>query len=648
MKLRLLIVFCLAILVSQPLRAQYFSFEKIPGWVKIINPPEKPPVSKYDIMTGFYTTLEDYQANLEEDAYFSHEVRNVISYGGITNASQLAVSLDTSYQKLLIHHLFVWRKGNKIDRTKDLSFEIMNNEQNLHQGIYTGQVIVYDILNDIRKDDLIDFAYTTVGKNPIFNNEKYLLIPFVALNPIDLYSIRVVYPKEKEYQYSCVGCDSLVTSSEADGLSQVEIKYENLKAIKFEDNTPLWTMSYKYFTLSSLKSWQEVNNWAQDVFALKNEPVLDEVFSEIFNGKETTDEKLNKIIDYVQDDIRYQGIEAGIGSIKPHSPEVVVKQRFGDCKDKSLLLVSLLKKTGITEAYPALVNTAMQHELVKLGPSNEIFNHCIVTFGYNDTNYWVDPSIPMQGGDFKDLKIVNYGKALVIGLPADTLQTMPERKPDEPDDIVDEYTIDSFTKPAKLKITSRRYGFEADSRRALVEFLSPSKLLEMTMNDLKLQFPSISKASDLEVDDDTEKNIFSVIYNFDIDDFWQDGDKGTIEAAKGLWILRFEPQTLYHELNVSACDERETDFALNYPFKLSYKVIFHLPKALIIDDEYRLYDNEAFFFEEKLEQLSSNTIQIQYNYRTKSNYIKAADYKKICEQKNTIAKRFPLVIYFPK
>jgi len=648
MKFRLQIVVCLALLVSQPLRAQYFSFEKIPGWVKTINPPETPPVSKYDIMTGFYTTLVDYQTNLEEDAFFYHEVRNVVSYGGITNASQLAVALDTSYQKLLIHHLYIWRKGNKIDRTKDLSFEIMNNEQNLHQGIYTGQVIVYDILNDIRKDDLIDFAYTTLGKNPIFNREKHLFLPLVALNPIDLYSIRVVYPKEKEYKYSCVGCDSLVSSTEADGLRQIEIKYSNLKASKFEDNTPAWTMSYNYFTLSSLTSWQEVNKWAQDVFSLKNEPVLDEVFSEIFTGKETTDEKINKIIDYVQDDIRYQGIEAGIGSIKPHSPELVVKQRFGDCKDKSLLLVSLLKKTGVTEAYPALVNTVMQHELEKLGPSNEVFNHCIVTFSYNGHNYWVDPSIPMQGGDFKDLKINNYGKALIIGLPADTLQSMPLPKLDLPDDIVDEFTIPSFTQPAKLKITSRRYGYEADNRRALIEYFSPGKLLEVTMDDLKLQFPNIRKASELEVYDDIEKNIFSVTYNFDIDDFWQDGDKETNEAAKGLWILRFEPQMLYSEINVSACEERETDFALNYPSNLSYKVIFHLPKALLIDDAYKLYENEAFFFEEKLEQISSNTIQIQYNYRTKSNHIKAGDYKKICEQKNTIAKRLPLIICFPK
>ena len=648
MKYRIQLFIVLALLISLTIQAQNYSFEKIPKWVKIVEIPENLPISKYEIMAGFYTTLMDYQVNLEENATFNHEVRKVVSYSGITNASQLSISLDSSYQKLKIHHLYIWRKGNKTDRTKDLSFEIMNNESNLQQGIYTGQIIVYDILNDIRKDDLIDFAYTIVGKNPIFDNEKYLFIPLETINPIDLLSVRVLYPKEKDYTYKCAGCDSLISSTEVEGFKQIEIHHENVKAINPEDNIPSWTIPYKYFELSSFKSWKDVNIWAQKVFALKKAPDLDDVFNEIFTGKETTEEKINKIINYVQDEIRYMGIESGIGSIKPLSPELVVKQRFGDCKDKSLLLVTLLKKIGVDEAYPALVNVRMQHELEKLGPGNEIFDHCIVTFKYNAATYWVDPSIPLQGGDFKDLYIVNYGKALIIGMPADTLQWMSPEKTESLADIVDEYTINSFTEPAKLKVTSKRNGFEADARRAIVEYFGSNKLLELTLNDLKLQFPIADKTSELEVSDDIEKNNFSIIYNFAVDGFWQDGDKGTNEAAKGYWIFRYEPQMLYQDINVSACKDRKFDYAQPFPINLNYRVIFHLPKAMLIDDDYKSYDNEAFYYEEKIEQLSSNSFQIDYKYRTKSKYIKAGDYQKICEQKNTIAKRFPMAIYFLK
>jgi hypothetical protein len=648
MKHKTQLLILLLLLFVQKNFAQYYSFEKIPKWVKTIAIPESSSFSKYDIVTGYYSKLIDYQVNLEENSVFNREVINVVSYSGISNASQLSVSLDTSYQKLKIHYLYIWRKGEKIDRTSELSFKMMNSEHKLQQGIYTGLLSAYDILNDIRKDDLIDFAYTLVGKNPIFNNEKSVIIPLESMNPIDYFSFHVLYKKEKDYNYKCVDCDSLISSSEINDFHQIEIQSRDIKGMKPEDNMPSWIMPYKYFILSSFKSWKDVNSWAQSVFALNSNPDLDNVFKEIFSGKETTDEKINKIINYVQDEIRYMGNESGLGSIKPHSPELVVKQRYGDCKDKSLLLVTLLKKIGIKEVYPALVNTQLQKEVDKLGPSNEIFNHCIVTFRYNDSIYWVDPSIPMQGGDFKDISVIDFGKTLIIGIPADTLQLMSPKKIESRTDVVDEYTIKSFSEPAKLKMTSTRIGFDADNRRLVVEYFGTKKLLEIVEKVLKSQFPVVNQTADMEVTDDIEKNKLTLSYNYTINGFWQDGDKTNNEATKGLWVFRYDPVMLYEDFKESVCNERKYDAILNYPVNLNYRVIFHLPKDFIISDNYYLCDNEAFYYDEKTEQLSSSSFQIDYKYRTKCNTIKAKDYKKICEQRNKIAKRLPMAIYFAK
>lgn len=260
------IAIILGFIFLQHASAQYYSFEKTPEWVKPIDIPENSLISKYDILSGYYLTLGDYQVNLQENAIYNHEVINVVSYSGITNASQISVSLDTSYQKLKIHHLFIWRKGKKIDQTSSLSFEMMNEETKLQQGIYSGLLSVYDILTDIRKDDLIDFSYTLFGKNPIFNNEKYLFAPIEAMNPVDLFSLRVLYKKEKDYAYKCVGCDSLVSVSDVNNYKQIEIQNRNVKAVELEDNIPTWIVPYKYFMISSFKSWADVNKWAQNVF----------------------------------------------------------------------------------------------------------------------------------------------------------------------------------------------------------------------------------------------------------------------------------------------------------------------------------------------------------------------------------------------
>ncbi|MFN9581732.1 MAG: DUF3857 domain-containing protein, partial [Bacteroidota bacterium] len=170
--------------------AQKYKVEKLPDWVKTVDIPTQSIFTKYDVSLGYYLKLSDYQTNLDKSATYIRNVVNVISYSGTTKASQLNVTYDTSYQQLKIHQLVIWRNGEKLDRTTDLNFKILNNEYNLHKGIYMGLITAYCNLDDIRKDDLIDFSYTLIGENPIFNDEKYLFLPLEATNPVDKYTIR--------------------------------------------------------------------------------------------------------------------------------------------------------------------------------------------------------------------------------------------------------------------------------------------------------------------------------------------------------------------------------------------------------------------------------------------------------------------------
>ncbi len=631
-----------------PVSGQIFKTGEPPAWVKTVDIPAKQSKSKYDVLTGTYLTLLDIQSNLGENTTFSRQVLNIVSYSGITTASQITVVLDTSYQQLTINHLYIWRKGTKIDRTQSISLEVLKNESNLEQGIYTGLITAHDILDDIRKDDMIDFAYTLSGSNPILDNEKYLYLPFVSINPVDLYSVKLLYPLTADYTYKCVGCDSLIKVSESGQNRCIDILINNLEATLPEENTPDWYMPDRYFLLSSFKSWSAVNQWAMRVFALQAEPDLDNVFKEIFTGTETTEQKINKVINYVQDDIRYMGVETGIGSMKPFPPEQVVKRRFGDCKDKSLLLVWLLKKIGVSQAYPALVNTGVQHQLTSYLPGNEVFTHCIVTFNYDNAQYWVDPTTPLQGGDFRNLYTYDFGRVLVIGLASDSLQLMAVKNMEPQVLVMDEYTMKSFTEPASLKITSTRSGYEADSRRAFFEFINSDVISDQITKDIKLIFPVAYKTDNPQISDDPEKNTFTVEYNYEVDGFWKDCDQGSDPETKGLWIFRFEPVMLYNDINVSGCVERKSDFMLDYPLNLDYQVIFHFPSDILIIDDYKKFDNPAFLYEEKTEQLSRNTVKLQYLLKTKKKAIPASEFVEMCRQKNEIADKFVVAFYFNK
>jgi hypothetical protein len=432
-----------------------------------------------------------------------------------------------------------------------------------------------------------------------------------------------------------------------DGFKEILLEQYSTPALQLDVDIPSWIIPYDYFILSSIHSWVEVYDWAEGVFALESEPDLNQVFEEVFTGNENMELKINKLIDYVQDHIRYMGIESGIGSIKPFPPEQVIEQRFGDCKDKSLLLVSLLKQIGISEAYPALVSTVFMHETEMLLPGVEIFNHCIVYFVHNDTSYWVDPTYIQQGGSFKDNNTYDYGKALIIGLSADSLHTMDNISENYFFTAIEEYQMESFSEPAQLTITSIRKAREADNRRALLEYYTVSDLGKISIESLNRQYPVVIKTSDIKIDDDIDSNIFITTYYYEVDGFWVDGDKKS-ENLNGLWFWQYEPVDIYDYLNIFSCNPREYPMGLDYPMSMEFVVIFHMPDKILIADSERDYENEAFYLNEKIEQLDIKTIRISYYLKILDREISPAEYNEVCQQCKEIKKQLPIVFYFTK
>ncbi|HEY0786150.1 MAG TPA: DUF3857 domain-containing transglutaminase family protein [Acidobacteriaceae bacterium] len=72
------------------------------------------------------------------------------------------------------------------------------------------------------------------------------------------------------------------------------------------------------------------------------------------NAELTT--RLESVAAFMQQQIRYVGIEIGIGGWRPHAAEDIYKNRYGDCKDKATLLISMLDALGVRATW-VLVDT---------------------------------------------------------------------------------------------------------------------------------------------------------------------------------------------------------------------------------------------------------------------------------------------------
>jgi hypothetical protein len=95
--------------------------------------------------------------------------------------------------------------------------------------------------------------------------------------------------------------------------------------------------------------WTAIGNWYTTLASPSAQatPDLADRAKELVAGQSDFTAKIQSIAGYMQRNIRYVGIEIGIGGYQPHSADDVYRNRYGDCKDKATLLRAMLESVGI-------------------------------------------------------------------------------------------------------------------------------------------------------------------------------------------------------------------------------------------------------------------------------------------------------------
>lgn len=138
---------------------------------------------------------------------------------------------------------------------------------------------------------------------------------------------------------------------------------------------------------------------------------LRRIAAEATQDLDTPRDKAQALYTWVHRNIRYVAVYLGAGGWVPHDVDTVLKNRYGDCKDQTLLLMALLKAVDI-DATPALLNTFSEYMLAEL-PVGNSFNHVIAYLPA--LNLFVDPTA--GGIPFGTLPWVDADKPVVVALP---------------------------------------------------------------------------------------------------------------------------------------------------------------------------------------------------------------------------------------
>jgi tetratricopeptide (TPR) repeat protein len=148
---------------------------------------------------------------------------------------------------------------------------------------------------------------------------------------------------------------------------------------------------------SSFKTWADFRSWytgAIQGFSVPDDEVR-RLAASLTRGKTTREAKLEALFNFVADDIRYVNFTSGEYWL-PNRPQQLLARREGDCDDKAILLITLLRAVGI-EAEEVMVQTRERGEASVIQAKNAViplFDHGIAFLPGPGGGQYLDATSP--------------------------------------------------------------------------------------------------------------------------------------------------------------------------------------------------------------------------------------------------------------
>jgi tetratricopeptide (TPR) repeat protein len=127
--------------------------------------------------------------------------------------------------------------------------------------------------------------------------------------------------------------------------------------------------------LTSFQSWDEFARWFGALAPAIPDATVNAKVATLTAGLSDQEAKLATIYRYVATEIRYVSLSFGLGRYAAHPPGEVLAHQYGDCKDKAVLLQSMLSAAGL-RSVPVLVNAG--RSIADDLPSPLEFDHMMV------------------------------------------------------------------------------------------------------------------------------------------------------------------------------------------------------------------------------------------------------------------------------
>ena len=168
-------------------------------------------------------------------------------------------------------------------------------------------------------------------------------------------------------------------SDAANGTNHYRWTVRNVPRMYDEPSMPERYTVVQRLLVSTIPDWQTVSRWycnLSEPHLRKTTPGMSNEVATLVAGAATPAAAMEAVFHYVSQKIRYMGIttETTAPGYEPHDVDITFNNKYGVCRDKAALLVTMLRLAGL-KAYPVLIMVGPKKDAEVPQP---YFNHAIV------------------------------------------------------------------------------------------------------------------------------------------------------------------------------------------------------------------------------------------------------------------------------
>lgn len=526
---------------------------------------------------GVQILLFDQQldATGRESIGYSRWVGRTTNEVGLSTITSFEVALDPALHTLEIHEVTAVRDGETLDLRDDVSVDFLRQEDALSSGIFSGNITALVRVPTFRVGDVADISYSIRQNHPVIGNRHTSFMSFAFEREIDRLHYRSVWPRG-DVVSAHLGPDVELETTDETRQTVITFGPALYQPGKRETYIPAWRYPAPFFIGTRFDDWQDVARWAEPFYQPEVTDEVAAIADQIRAMAPDRDDQIAEALRYVQREVRYFAILLGDGGYVPLTPGETLRYGEGDCKAKSVLLLSILEALGI-EARAALVSTTIGRGLSDVPATPLAFDHVIVTLEHDGRRYWLDPTQPEQAGRLDRITPALFGQALIVDPETDTLTGMGEYENDRPFVEVEENVRILSAEPgdnrADLNMVWRIRGVAADQLRALMDQIGETAARQNFDNIYTSRFETGEAQIDQDLIDDREEN--------EIRYYWRGEvtlpDYSTEETGAPIHVLAAHAPSvsyLYSDLN-----NRTMPLALPYPYHAQQTTVIELPEG---------------------------------------------------------------------